>query len=50
MQFIGNPKQPTLTICQLINGVYEQEKYRLGDSIFSPLFADLKLKLDDIMP
>lgn len=47
MQFIGNPKQPTLTICQLINGVYEQEKYRLGDSIFSPLFPDLKLKLDD---
>jgi Uma2 family endonuclease len=50
IQFIGNPKQPTLTICQLINGVYKQEKYRLGDSIFSPLFPDLKLKLDDIMP
>ena len=50
IQFIGNPKQPTLTICQLINGVYQQEKYRLGDSIFSPLFTDLKLKLDDIMP
>jgi Uma2 family endonuclease len=50
IQFIGNPKQPTLTICQLINGVYKQEKYRIGDSIFSPLFPDLKLKLDDIMP
>jgi Uma2 family endonuclease len=50
IQFIGNPKQPTLTICQLINGVYQQEKYRLGDSIVSPLFPDLKLKLDDIMP
>ncbi len=50
IQFIGNPKQPTLTICQLINGVYQQEKYRLEDSIISPLFPDLKLKLDDIMP
>ena len=50
LQFIGNPKQPTLTICQLINGVYQQGKYRLGDSIFSPLFPGLKLKLDDIMP
>lgn len=50
IQFIGNPKQPTLTICQLINGVYQQEKYRLEDSIVSPLFPDLKLKLDDIMP
>ena len=50
IQFIGNPKQPTLTIGQLINGVYQQEKYRLGDRIISPLFPDLKLKLDDIMP
>ena len=50
IQFIGNPKQPTLTICQLINGVYQQQKYRLGESIFSPLFPELKLKLDDIMP
>jgi Uma2 family endonuclease len=50
IQFIGNPKQPTLTICQLINGVYQQEKYRLEDRIISPLCPDLKLKLDDIMP
>lgn len=50
IQFIGNPKQPTLTICQLINGVYQQQKYRLGESITSPLFPDLKLKLNDIMP
>lgn len=29
LQFIGNPKQPTFTVCQLINGVYQQQKYRL---------------------
>jgi Uma2 family endonuclease len=50
LQFIGNPKQPTLTICQLVNGVYEQQQYRLGDSIRSYLFPELQLKLDDIMP
>ncbi|MBP0027629.1 Uma2 family endonuclease [Roseofilum reptotaenium CS-1145] len=50
LQFIGNPKQPTLTICQLVNGVYEQQQYRLGDSIHSYLFPELQLKLDDIMP
>ncbi|MBE9055801.1 Uma2 family endonuclease [Sphaerospermopsis sp. LEGE 08334] len=50
IQFIGNPKQPTLTICQLINGVYQQQRYPLGESITSPLFPELKLKLDDIMP
>lgn len=50
LQFIGNPKQPTLTICQLVNGVYQQQQYRLGDTIFSSLFPNLQLKLDDIMP
>jgi Uma2 family endonuclease len=29
---------------------YQQQQYRLGDAIFSPLFPNLKLKLDDIMP
>ncbi|MCM0590368.1 MAG: Uma2 family endonuclease [Gloeotrichia echinulata IR180] len=50
LQFIGNPKQSTLTICHLVNGVYQQQQYRLGDAIFSSLFPNLKLKLDDIMP
>jgi Uma2 family endonuclease len=50
LQFIGNPKQPTFTICQLVNGVYQQQQYRLGDAIFSVLFPNLQLKLDDIMP
>ncbi|HLO86321.1 MAG TPA: Uma2 family endonuclease [Nostocaceae cyanobacterium] len=50
LQFIGNPKQPTFTIYQLINGVYQQQQYRLGDNIYSFLFPNLQLKLDDIMP
>lgn len=50
LQFIGNPKQPTLTICQLVNGVYQQQQYRLGETISSYLFPDLQLKLDDLMP
>jgi Uma2 family endonuclease len=50
LQFIGNPKQPTFTICQLVNGVYQQQQYRLGDAILSSLFPNLQLKLDDIMP
>ncbi|MFN6561416.1 MAG: Uma2 family endonuclease [Nostoc sp. ChiSLP01] len=50
LQFIGNPKQPTFTICQLVNGVYHQQQYRLKDFISSSLFPDLQLKLDDVMP
>ena len=49
-QFIGNPKQPTFTICQLVNGVYQQQQYRLGDTISSGLFPNLQLRLDDLMP
>ncbi len=50
LQFIGNPKQPTFTVCQLVNGVYQQQQYRLGDTIYSYLFPNLELKLDNIMP
>lgn len=50
LQFIGNPKQPTFTVCQLVNGVYQQQQYRLGEPIFSYLFPNLQLQLDDIMP
>jgi Uma2 family endonuclease len=48
--FIGKPKQPTFTICQLIGEDYSQEKYRLGEFIKSPLFPSLQLRLDDVMP
>ncbi|MEQ9354011.1 Uma2 family endonuclease [Coleofasciculus chthonoplastes] len=49
-QFIGNPKQPTFTVCQLMRGAYQQQKYRLGDTITSYLLPNLQLKLDDVMP
>ncbi|MBR8839844.1 MAG: Uma2 family endonuclease [Stigonema ocellatum SAG 48.90 = DSM 106950] len=49
-EFIGNPKQPTFTVCQLIKGAYQQQRYRLGDAITSHLFPNLQLKLDDVMP
>jgi Uma2 family endonuclease len=50
LQFIGNPKQPTFTVCQLINNIYQQQQYRLRDTITSKLFPNLQLKLEDIMP
>jgi Uma2 family endonuclease len=48
-QFIGKPKQPTFTLCQLVNDTYQQKQYRLGDTIASPLLPDLQLKLDDLL-
>ncbi|MEG4577951.1 Uma2 family endonuclease [Microcoleus sp. N3A4] len=50
LQFIGNPKQPTFTVCQLVDGVYQQQQYRLGEPVYSYLFPNLQLQLDDLMP
>ena len=48
--FIGKPKQPTFTVCRLEGEEYAQQQYRLGQSILSPLFPSLQLRLDDILP
>lgn len=48
--FIGKPKQPTVTVCQLIDQDYTQQQFRLGQPIISPLLKNLQLRLDDILP
>jgi Uma2 family endonuclease len=48
--FIGKPKQPTFTVCQLNGDEYRQQQYRLGQAIASPLFPALQLRLDDVLP
>jgi Uma2 family endonuclease len=48
--FIGKPKQPTFTVCQLLGEEYTQQQYRLGQFITSPLLSRLQLRLDDILP
>ncbi|MGB3202173.1 MAG: Uma2 family endonuclease [Nodosilinea sp.] len=48
--FIGSPKQPTFTVCRLVGEDYQQQQYRLGEAIDSPLLPQLALRLDDVMP
>ena len=48
--FIGKPKQPTFTVCQLVGDTYNQHQFRLGESILSPIFPELQLRLDEIVP
>ena len=50
IRYIGDPKQPTLTVNRLVGRLYKQVQYRLGDRIQSPLFPELNLQLDDLMP
>jgi Uma2 family endonuclease len=49
-RFIGKPKQPTFTVCQLNGEEYRQQQYRLGEAIASSLLPNLQLRLDDILP
>lgn len=48
--FIGRPKQPTFTVCQIVNEDYVKSTFRLGQEIVSPAFPNLSLRLDDAMP
>lgn len=46
--YIGTPKQPTLTICTLVNDRYQRHLVRAGELISSPLFPDLQLTPEQI--
>lgn len=50
IDFIGKPKQPTLTVCQLEDDQYRKQQYRLEEVIASGLLPDLCLRLRDVMP
>lgn len=42
-RFIGNPKQPTLSVCVLTEGEYQVSLFRGETAIVSPTFPELKL-------
>ncbi|MBD0268959.1 MAG: Uma2 family endonuclease [Cyanobacteria bacterium Co-bin8] len=49
IDFIGRPKQPTLTVCQLMGEDYKKTQYRLRETLKSNCFPELRLKLEDLM-
>jgi Uma2 family endonuclease len=46
--FIGNPKQPTISVCNLVDGEYQILKFRENDRIVSQTFPDLNLTANQI--
>ena len=46
--FIGNPKQPTISVCNLVDGEYQVLKFRENDRIVSQTFPDLNLAANQI--
>ena len=44
--FIGHPKQPTISVYYLIDGEYDLHQFRGDERIKSPTFPDLELSID----
>nr|WP_225938690.1 Uma2 family endonuclease [Kovacikia minuta] len=49
VQYIGSPKQPTVTINRLIDGEYQAERYQENEMILSPTFPQLQLTTGQIV-
>ncbi|MEH1923858.1 Uma2 family endonuclease [Nostoc sp.] len=47
-KFIGNPKQPTFSVYQLIDGEYQVTQFRGSDKIISPTFPELILTAEQV--
>jgi len=47
-RFTGNPKQQTITICELVEGDYQMTVFRGNNFIASPLFPQLNLTAQQI--
>ena len=49
-RYIGSPKQPTISVYQLIDGEYEVQQYRGDDRLVSAIFPELNLTVSQILP
>ncbi|MCA6510902.1 MAG: Uma2 family endonuclease [Pseudanabaena sp.] len=49
IRHIGKPKQPTLSICTLVDGEYEINLFRGNDVIASPTFPNLNLTARQVL-
>ncbi|QIR41042.1 Uma2 family endonuclease [Tolypothrix sp. PCC 7910] len=47
-RFIGNPKQPTISIYSLVEGEYQVRQFLQGERIISHVFPDLNLTAEQI--
>ncbi len=49
VQYIGSPKQPTVTVNHLIDGEYQAQRYQGKATIISPTFPQLELVIAQIV-
>ena len=48
VRHIGKPKQPTITVCQLIEGEYQMQRFIAGQRLESSIFPEIELTTDAI--
>ncbi|NES82281.1 MAG: Uma2 family endonuclease [Moorea sp. SIO2B7] len=48
VRYIGKPKQPTITICQMIEEEYQMRRFIAGQRLESIIFPELELTTDAI--
>lgn len=47
-KFIGNPKQPTIFVCSLVDGEYQMNPFTENNSIVSPTFPQFDLSAGQV--
>lgn len=47
-RYIGSPKQPTFTVCTLVDREYELQQFRENELISSPTFPNFSLTADQV--
>lgn len=48
IRYIGDPKQPTISVYQLIDGEYQLKQFKGNDRIISSIFPELNLTAEQI--
>jgi Uma2 family endonuclease len=49
VRYLGQPKQPTVSVYSLVEGEYQVEQFRGGDRIVSAVFPELQLTAHQIL-
>lgn len=49
IRYIGKPKQPTLSVCKLVDGEYEIQLFRGNQTIVSATFPSLHLTAEQVL-
>ena len=48
VRYIGQPKQPTITVCRLVDGEYDIQRLVAGQVLKSSIFPDFELAVDAV--